>query len=40
VLIGENEIGRGVITLRDLDTGAQSQVPIAELRPRLANLTF
>ena len=40
VLIGEDEIGRGVITLRDLDTGAQTQVPIAELRPRLANLTF
>jgi histidyl-tRNA synthetase len=40
VLIGEDEIGRGVITLRDLDTGAQSQVPIAELQPRLANLTF
>jgi histidyl-tRNA synthetase len=39
VLIGEDEIGRGVATLRDLDTGAQDEVAIPELRSRLATLT-
>jgi histidyl-tRNA synthetase len=38
VLIGEDEIERAVVTLRDLDTGTQTQVPITELSPRLANL--
>ena len=38
VLIGEDEIGRGVATLRDLDTGAQHEVPITELPSRLATL--
>src|SRR5215471_3055057 len=36
VLIGDDEIARGVATLRDLDSGAQSDVPLDELRPRLA----
>jgi histidyl-tRNA synthetase len=36
VLIGEDEIGRGVATLRDLDSGAQDEVPINELPARLA----
>jgi histidyl-tRNA synthetase len=39
VLIGEDEIARNVITLRDLDGGEQSEVPMApsldELRARL-----
>lgn len=39
VLIGDDEIGRGVAGLRDLDTGIQAEVPIAELRSRLAMLT-
>jgi histidyl-tRNA synthetase len=39
VIIGEDEIGRGVAALRDLDTGAQTEVPITELRSRLATLT-
>jgi histidyl-tRNA synthetase len=39
VLVGDDEIGRGVVALRDLDTGAQVEVPTAELRPRLAALT-
>jgi histidyl-tRNA synthetase len=39
VLVGDDEIGRGVVSVRDLDTGAQIEVPRAELRPRLAALT-
>jgi histidyl-tRNA synthetase len=42
VLIGENEISRNVVTLRDLDSGEQLEVPMdlnmSELRARLANL--
>ena len=42
VLIGENEISRNVVTLRDLDSGEQFEVPMdlnmSELRARLANL--
>ena len=38
VLIGEDEIGRGVAALRDLDSGAQSEVAIAELPSQLALL--
>jgi histidyl-tRNA synthetase len=38
VLIGEDEIGRGVVALRDLDTGVQSEVAIAELPSQLALL--
>jgi len=39
VLIGENEVERGVVALRDLDSGAQVEVPVAELPSRLAVLT-
>jgi histidyl-tRNA synthetase len=39
VLIGEDEIGRGVAGLRDLDTGTQTEVPLGELPSRLATLT-
>ena len=39
VLIGENEVERGVVALRDLDSGAQVDVPVAELPSRLAVLT-
>ncbi len=39
VLIGDNEIERGVVALRDLDSGAQAEVPVAELPSRLAVLT-
>jgi histidyl-tRNA synthetase len=31
VLLGEDELERGAATVRDLDTGAQSAVPLAEL---------
>jgi histidyl-tRNA synthetase len=40
VLIGEDEIGRGMASLRDLDTGAQAEVPVDELQSRLAALTL
>lgn len=39
LLIGEDEISRGVVILRDLDTGVQTEVPMAELRSRLATLS-
>jgi histidyl-tRNA synthetase len=39
VLIGDDELRRGVAALRDLDTGLQSEVTIAELLPQLAMLT-
>ena len=39
VLIGEDEAARNVVTLRDLDSGEQSEVPLddssSELRARL-----
>jgi histidyl-tRNA synthetase len=42
VLIGEDEAAREVVTLRDLDTGEQSELPLApdlsELRARLTGL--
>jgi histidyl-tRNA synthetase len=38
VLIGEDEIARGVAALRDLDSGAQAEVAVAELPSRLAAL--
>jgi histidyl-tRNA synthetase len=38
VLLGDNEINRDVATLRDLDSGAQSEVPLAELPARLKAL--
>jgi histidyl-tRNA synthetase len=36
VLIGEDELARAVATVRDLDGGSQSEVPISELAERLA----
>ena len=42
VLIGEDEIARNVVTLRDLDSGEQIEVPmdpsLSELRARLQAL--
>jgi histidyl-tRNA synthetase len=38
VLLGEDEIARGAATVRDLDTGIQSEVPLAELPARLKAL--
>jgi histidyl-tRNA synthetase len=39
VLIGEDEIAREVAAVRDLDTGMQTEVPMAELPSRLATFT-
>ncbi len=36
VLLGEDEIARGVATLRDLDSGAQVEAPLGEIAARLA----
>jgi histidyl-tRNA synthetase len=36
VLLGEDELKRGTATLRDLDSGSQSEVPLAELVRRFA----
>jgi len=36
VLIGEDELAREVATVRDLDSGTQSEVPLSELAERLA----
>ena len=36
ILIGEHEIKRGAVTLRDLDSGEQAEVPLADLKDRLA----
>ena len=42
VLIGEDEIARNVVALRDLDSGEQNEVPmdqsLSELRARLRAL--
>lgn len=38
VMIGEDEIARGVATVRDLDSGAQTEVAMAELPAKLALL--
>jgi histidyl-tRNA synthetase len=35
VILGENELARGTASLRDLDTGEQIDVPLAELKDRL-----
>jgi histidyl-tRNA synthetase len=39
VLIGEDELAQGAATLRDLDSGAQTLVPLAELAGRLKALS-
>jgi histidyl-tRNA synthetase len=36
VILGEDELAKGVASLRDLDTGEQTAVPLAELEERLA----
>jgi histidyl-tRNA synthetase len=36
VLLGEDELARNAATLRDLDAGTQTEVPLAELAARLA----
>jgi len=36
VLLGDDELARNAATVRDLDTGTQSEVPLAELAARLA----
>jgi histidyl-tRNA synthetase len=36
VIIGDDELTKGVATLRDLQSGAQEQVPLTNLRDRLA----
>jgi len=36
VLIGEDELARAVVTVRDLDGGSQSEVPLSQLAERLA----
>jgi histidyl-tRNA synthetase len=36
VLLGEDELARNAATVRDLDTGTQNEVPLAELAARLA----
>jgi histidyl-tRNA synthetase len=38
VLLGDDEIAAGTVTLRDLDSGAQSAVPLGELAARLKAL--
>ncbi len=36
VLLGEDELERGAVTVRDLDTGEQEEVPLPRLKDRLA----
>lgn len=36
ILIGEDELKRGVATVRDLDSGEQTEVPLTALKDRLA----
>src|SRR5215468_7961013 len=38
VLLGEDELAKGVATVRDLRSGAQEQVPLTSLKDRLAAL--
>lgn len=38
VLLGDDEIAAGAATLRDLDSGVQTKVPLSELGDRLAGL--
>ena len=38
VLLGDDEIVRGAVTVRDLDSGAQAAVPLADLAARLKAL--
>jgi histidyl-tRNA synthetase len=36
LIVGEDELARDAVTLRDLDSGEQSEVPLEEIRDRLA----
>jgi histidyl-tRNA synthetase len=36
ILIGDDELAKGVATLRDLDSGEQSQVALGDLETRIA----
>ncbi|HEY0420379.1 MAG TPA: His/Gly/Thr/Pro-type tRNA ligase C-terminal domain-containing protein, partial [Acetobacteraceae bacterium] len=36
VIIGEDEAARGVVQLKDLASGVQSEIPVAELAAKLA----
>ncbi len=36
ILLGEDELAKGVATLRDLDTGAQEEAPLSSLEERLS----
>jgi histidyl-tRNA synthetase len=36
VILGDDELAKGVATVRDLRTGAQEQIPLAQLRDRLS----
>ena len=38
VILGDDELAKGVATLRDLQSGTQEQVPLAKLQDRLAAL--
>ena len=35
LLLGDDELAKGVVTLRDLDSGEQSEIPMAEIAGRL-----
>ncbi|MGH7088003.1 MAG: His/Gly/Thr/Pro-type tRNA ligase C-terminal domain-containing protein, partial [Stellaceae bacterium] len=37
IIIGENELARGAVTVRDLDSGAQAEVPLDRLSEHLAS---
>ena len=36
IILGEDELAKGEAALRDLDSGEQTAVPLAELEERLA----
>ena len=36
LILGEDELARHAVTLRDLDSGEQAEVPLSEIRDRLA----
>ncbi len=36
IILGDGELMRGTVTLRDLDRGDQAEIPLSELRERLA----
>jgi histidyl-tRNA synthetase len=38
LILGTDELARDAVTLRDLDTGEQAEVPIAELELKLGAL--